>query len=81
MILFQKQQITVYHRRRERSLGTKPSAGFWFEWVLSITFDRELKVILSTGLKISDLSFEEETDPELREKVSNLLQNGDLILF
>jgi len=80
VVLFQFQQVTVTHCRREKSLGTKPNEGFWFEWVQSMTFDKDVKSLLSCSLKISDLQFDPEISPEKRAHVARVLQNGELIL-
>jgi len=80
IVLFQTQQVTVYHRRREKSLGTKENEGFWFEWVQSMTFDKDVKNLLSCTLKITDLQFDANIPEEKKEHVARVFRNGNLIL-
>jgi len=80
-ILFTQNVVSVSHRRREQSLATAPSdEQYWFEWELRIVFDKELKDIESTLLKITDLGFSENINPKKRAELSSAFSCGNLIV-
>eukprot|EP00028_Trichosphaerium_sp_Am-I-7-wt_P004770 CAMPEP_0168522598 /NCGR_PEP_ID=MMETSP0405-20121227/9441_1 /TAXON_ID=498012 /ORGANISM="Trichosphaerium sp, Strain Am-I-7 wt" /LENGTH=498 /DNA_ID=CAMNT_0008544227 /DNA_START=40 /DNA_END=1536 /DNA_ORIENTATION=+ len=79
-VLFASDVISISHRRREKSLGTKDSDSFWFEWVLHMTFDCEMKDLQGTALKIIDLQFDGNPDVRFKEKITNAFCGGDLLI-
>jgi len=79
VILLQKQQINVYHYRREKGLFEYD--GFWFEWVQTMTFERDLNTLLSCGLSITDLHFNGNVTVEKQNIISEVLQQGNVILY
>ncbi|PRP88352.1 hypothetical protein PROFUN_03266 [Planoprotostelium fungivorum] len=76
-ILFTQNIVTVVHRRREQSLATpQPNDGYWFGWELRMVFDREATRLESCSLRITELYFEENIQPQKRESVAKALSYG-----
>ncbi|KAL6041985.1 hypothetical protein QOT17_024674 [Balamuthia mandrillaris] len=71
--------VTVTHYRREQALATAPpNEQFWFEWKLVIVFGRAMEEITAAHLDITQLHFQQPVNPTFQEKVSKLLQQGNM---
>eukprot|EP01120_Amphizonella_sp_Union-15-10_P015081 TRINITY_DN7636_c0_g1_i1.p1 TRINITY_DN7636_c0_g1~~TRINITY_DN7636_c0_g1_i1.p1 ORF type:complete len:498 (+),score=92.61 TRINITY_DN7636_c0_g1_i1:101-1594(+) len=76
-VLFAHDVVNITHRRREKSLG-HTNFQFWFEWVLHMTFDKELQSLNAAVLKIVDLHFEGNPSPEVKEDIEKRFCYGRL---
>eukprot|EP01120_Amphizonella_sp_Union-15-10_P009063 TRINITY_DN3361_c0_g2_i1.p1 TRINITY_DN3361_c0_g2~~TRINITY_DN3361_c0_g2_i1.p1 ORF type:complete len:273 (-),score=43.67 TRINITY_DN3361_c0_g2_i1:39-857(-) len=76
-VLFAHDVVNITHRRREKSLG-QTEYQFWFEWVLHMTFDKELQTLNAAVLKIVDLQFEGNPSPDIREEIEKRFCYGRL---
>eukprot|EP01117_Protostelium_nocturnum_P002849 TRINITY_DN1376_c0_g1_i1.p1 TRINITY_DN1376_c0_g1~~TRINITY_DN1376_c0_g1_i1.p1 ORF type:complete len:440 (+),score=133.17 TRINITY_DN1376_c0_g1_i1:78-1397(+) len=81
MVTFTQNIVSVVHRRREQSLATAPAdEHYWFEWELRMVFDREVRKLESSSLRITDLVFMENTNAKTKEAISKFLSYGRLII-
>uniref|UniRef100_A0A7S4UZP2 Ras guanine nucleotide exchange factor glfB-like C-terminal domain-containing protein n=1 Tax=Paramoeba aestuarina TaxID=180227 RepID=A0A7S4UZP2_9EUKA len=73
--------IQIQHHKRNTSLATvSPSVSFGFDWVFVIRLNR-MGEFLSARLKVSSVFFGPETDPAFRQKITQILCGGQLILM
>ncbi|KAH3766550.1 hypothetical protein Pelo_1582 [Pelomyxa schiedti] len=72
------QVITVNHTRREASCDANNK--FWFEWVLTITFDGNMSDIQAATLRVNRLEFQTPITVQVMEKVRAALCGGSLLI-
>ncbi|EGC35282.1 hypothetical protein DICPUDRAFT_152412 [Dictyostelium purpureum] len=77
-----KDTVTVTHIRREESL---PTAGekkqFQLEWKLHIVLNKDLSEITFASLKITDLIFPNDVDPQFKQEINRNLCSGNLFIY
>lgn len=65
----QYRYVNILHRKCEQSYSSDPKEFFSFEWVLSITLDRELSNINEVVFGIVDFNFSPHTTEETKQNV------------
>lgn len=61
--------VNIIHRKCEQSHSADPKDYFTFEWIVSITLNRELNVIKDAFFGIVDISFGPHTSDETKKNV------------
>jgi hypothetical protein len=81
VVLFAHDVINVSHRRREKSLDAFGSQfEFWFEWLLSMCFDKNMQGLQSATLRICKLEFGQNIDARKKDELTRLFCGGDLLV-
>eukprot|EP01121_Diplochlamys_sp_Union-15-3_P017039 TRINITY_DN592_c0_g1_i2.p1 TRINITY_DN592_c0_g1~~TRINITY_DN592_c0_g1_i2.p1 ORF type:complete len:456 (+),score=69.12 TRINITY_DN592_c0_g1_i2:109-1476(+) len=79
-VIFANDVVSITHRRREKSIGQNENDKFWFEWVLHMTFDKEMDNLNAAVLKIVGLQFEGVPEQSTREQIEKMFCFGDLLV-
>jgi hypothetical protein len=81
LVVFTKETISITHYRREQSLATAPATEqFWFEWRLSMMFDKGLRDMQASSLKVTNLGFGENAAGPFKADLNKVLASGNLIV-
>lgn len=81
VVLFAHDVINITHRRREKSLDSEgPKHSFWYEWVLHMVFDKKMGDLASATLRVSDIGYGADIDPNYQEIVCHTFGNGNMII-
>ncbi|EGG23027.1 RasGEF domain-containing protein [Cavenderia fasciculata] len=69
-------QTTTYivrHIKRQKSRSTEAKDHFEFEWSLTLTLDSSCKTIQSFSINIISINFYSDTNPQLKEQITQTL--------
>ena len=81
VVLFAHDVINITHRRREKSLDSLgPKHQFWYEWVLHMVFDKKMGDLASSSLRISDIGWGPDIDPNVKETIATTFGHGNMII-
>eukprot|EP01111_Echinosteliopsis_oligospora_P009668 TRINITY_DN286_c2_g1_i2.p1 TRINITY_DN286_c2_g1~~TRINITY_DN286_c2_g1_i2.p1 ORF type:complete len:279 (-),score=73.04 TRINITY_DN286_c2_g1_i2:96-932(-) len=81
LIEITKDTVCVSHYKREQTLATTPPADlFWYEWRLSMMFSRDMRELISTSLKITNVGFMDTTSEAKKHEINSLLCSGNVLI-
>eukprot|EP01112_Ceratiomyxa_fruticulosa_P022515 TRINITY_DN826_c1_g1_i1.p1 TRINITY_DN826_c1_g1~~TRINITY_DN826_c1_g1_i1.p1 ORF type:complete len:313 (-),score=59.18 TRINITY_DN826_c1_g1_i1:419-1357(-) len=71
IITINPDEITVVHRKRQQSTSanTEGAPDFEFEWVLTITFDKELNSMQDCSVRVCDITIRNDIDEIKKAKI------------
>jgi len=81
LISFTKDTCSVTHYKREESLATAPATErFWFEWKISMTFDKDMDDMQAAFLKVTNLGFVDGISEVKKAEITKMLCAGNLLI-
>lgn len=78
----EEKRVQVTHLRRDRIISATPGAASLgvLSWEVSLTFDREMVRLDSTGLRLTGLTLSRSAEATDRQRLTRALSSGSLIL-
>lgn len=73
--------INVRHVKREQSIPSEgPENYFWFEWQLSMNFNKDMDTLHSCSLRVSDLWINNDMNEKRRDQLLRRFAGGRLLV-